>query len=258
MKKLLNDEFYCVVKNASLERKSGQMRLRYFILALMFLFCSNYNYAQEVPNAFDALQAWYDTNSEVKKFLHEEAERTHVKRRGLEPNMGIVSARCAVPLTSAWAPKDRGLREYTVTVSCAQSVNPSDSKGWSVDIPTVPMENIEIVRVGNPVYTAEQDNSGFISACREWRLSAKQVKTLFESSERYATEETPTNAFYWLPCEIRGALKSDGVEWNFVINAAATAVWYRDKKKIHWGCKERECSSLFLLTYDGMSAHTLE
>lgn len=235
------------------------MRLRYSIFSLLFLFSqAGHSYAQEDPRAFDTLQAWYDVNSEAKKFLREEAERTHVKRRGLEPNMDIVSSGCAVPLTSDWAPRDRGLGEYTVVVSCAQAANPSNSKGWSVTIPTVPMENIEIVRVGKPVYTAEQDDTGFISACREWSLSAKQVKTLFESSERYATSQVPMDTFYWLPCEIRGALKSDGIEWNFVINAAATAVWYRGKKKIYWGCKERECSSLFLLTYDGMSANALE
>lgn len=236
------------------------MRLPYSIFSLTFLFSlAGHGYAQEDSHTFDALQGWFDVNSEAKKFLREEAERTHVKRRGLEPDVETVSARCAAPLTSAWAPKDRGVSEYTVVVSCAQATNPSDSKGWSVNIQTAPMENIEIVRVGKPVYTAEPDGSGLpIDTCREWNLNAKQIKTLFESSERYARGETPRNDFYWLPCEIRGVLKSDGVEWNFTINAAAMAVWHRGKKEIHWGCKERECSSLFLLTYDGMSAHTLE
>ncbi|HBE6261958.1 TPA: hypothetical protein KMK45_003594 [Escherichia coli] len=203
------------------------------------------------------LQAWYDVNSESKRFLHEQAEKTAVKRRGLEVPVDAVSSRCAVPLVSTWVKNSKGEND-AVKVSCAKSTAP-DQKGWSVTVATAPLEHIEILKV---VRTTSAENDTLpANECKAWQqqLTKEDIKFIFENSAKYPGAYLPGDGYYSLPCTVEGVLKSDGKKWNFSINAAATAVWFNKKhESIAWGCDSRECSALFLMAYDAEAGDSFD
>lgn len=90
------------------------------------------------------------------------------------------------------------------------------------------------------------------SACLKWQLSTDDINKIFNISEKFYSHQRIVRDFYWLPCEISGKLIANGIEWSFIINSAATAVWENDNDVIYWGCSNVECESFFLLPYDGM------
>lgn len=225
------------------------MKSPYWLVSLTLLFThSAWSYP---PHPY---QSWYDVNSESKRFLHEEAEKTTVKRRGLEIAISDVGPRCAVPLVSSWVMDDKGEKTGSVKVSCAKSEAPTDEKGWSVMVATAPLEKIEILTVERPASVDGVDMTA--SECKEWQrgLTKQKIKYIFENSEKYPDSVLPYgDGYYYLPCIVEGELKSDGAKWHFSINAAATAVWTNDKNEnIAWGCDERGCSKLFILPYNAM------
>lgn len=114
-------------------------------------------------------------------------------------------------------------------------------------------DELRVVFVGKPEYTGEkvdESNDVFFKACQSWYLNKSQVKRIFLLSIRYESDSSIINDYYWLPCEIKGVLFYNDIQWEFVINAASTAVWRNDNGSIYWGCNKIECNSMFLLSPD--------
>jgi len=85
-------------------------------------------------------------------------------------------------------------------------------------------------------------------ACAAWRLSERQVAAFFAAGREYP--DGTHDAFYWLPCSIKGRLRAQGREWDFEINAAATATWSDGATVRRWGCTAKACEPLVLLMPD--------
>ncbi|QWP77651.1 hypothetical protein J5226_04360 [Lysobacter sp. K5869] len=85
-------------------------------------------------------------------------------------------------------------------------------------------------------------------ACAAWRLNERQVAAFFASGREYP--DGTHDAFYWLPCSIKGRLRAQGREWDFEINAAATATWTDGDTVRRWGCMAKACEPLVLLMPD--------
>ncbi|EBS7636600.1 hypothetical protein CDR68_23185 [Salmonella enterica] len=117
--------------------------------------------------------------------------------------------------------------------------------------------DISIGGVSKSIYTGTDDdktkNLPEYESCKDWSLTASQVKRIFDLSTKYPDNSVIVNDYYWLPCYIDGWLVVDGVRWDFSINAGATAQWHNDSGKIFMGCKKEECDSFFLLPYNAMS-----
>ncbi|EHM3444025.1 hypothetical protein K2B09_004627 [Salmonella enterica subsp. enterica] len=114
-------------------------------------------------------------------------------------------------------------------------------------------DELRIAFVGKAEYTGEkvdESNEIFFKACQSWHLNKNQVKRIFLLSIEYESDSSIINDYYWLPCEIKGVLFYNDIQWRFVINAASTAVWRSDNGSIYWGCNKRECNSMFLLPSD--------
>lgn len=86
-------------------------------------------------------------------------------------------------------------------------------------------------------------------ACKAWRLSEADVIKFFALAQEYP--DGLGDAYYWLPCSIKGRLIADGRAWEFEINAAATATWRDGDTYRRWGCSARACAPLALLMPDG-------
>lgn len=85
-------------------------------------------------------------------------------------------------------------------------------------------------------------------ACAAWRLDQRQVAAFFAAGREYP--DGTHDAFYWLPCSIKGRLRAQGREWDFEINAAATATWTDGDEVRRWGCTAKACEPLVLLMPD--------
>lgn len=113
--------------------------------------------------------------------------------------------------------------------------------------------NFEILAVESSKYLdGDYADKALKAACLKWQLSVDDINKIFDISERFSSHQRIVRDFYWLPCEISGKLISNGIEWSFIINSAATAVWENDNDVIYWGCSNVQCESFFLLPYDGM------
>lgn len=113
--------------------------------------------------------------------------------------------------------------------------------------------NIKILMLESSRYLDDgADDKLLRSACLKWQLSTDDINKIFNISEKFYSHQRIVRDFYWLPCEISGKLIANGIEWSFIINSAATAVWENDNDVIYWGCSNVECESFFLLPYDGM------
>lgn len=113
--------------------------------------------------------------------------------------------------------------------------------------------NIKILMLESSRYLDDGvDDKSLRSACLKWQLSTDDINKIFNISEKFYSHQRIVRDFYWLPCEIGGKLIANGIEWSFIINSAATAVWENDNDVIYWGCSNVECESFFLLPYDGM------
>lgn len=88
------------------------------------------------------------------------------------------------------------------------------------------------------------------AACRDWKLSNREVVEFFEYSDEYPS--LPYGQFYQLPCSISGSLQHGGVRWRYAIGAGGTAVWTREGQSRYWGCSDRQCEPLVLLLTDFM------
>lgn len=112
--------------------------------------------------------------------------------------------------------------------------------------------DIKIISLNPPLYTATgTEDVSLKQACNDWKITPDDVITLFNLSQKYSQQEI-LQGFYWLPCQITGKLEHNGTEWDFVINAAATAIWKNSQEVIYWGCTKAACEKMFLLPYDGM------
>ncbi len=89
-------------------------------------------------------------------------------------------------------------------------------------------------------------------ACADWTLDKAQVARFFALSREYTDREKPQRyaRFYDLPCTIEGELRTEGRQWTFRINAAATATWESGEQVRHWGCAVRDCAPLVLMMPD--------
>lgn len=85
-------------------------------------------------------------------------------------------------------------------------------------------------------------------ACAAWRLNPRQVAAFFAAGREYP--DGTHDAFYWLPCSIKGRLRAQEREWEFEINAAATATWTDGDTVRRWGCTAKACEPLVLLPPD--------
>ncbi|HAU8267811.1 TPA: hypothetical protein I8287_005572 [Kluyvera intermedia] len=113
--------------------------------------------------------------------------------------------------------------------------------------------NFEVLTVESSKYLdGDYADKALKDACLKWQLSVDNINKIFNISERFSSHQRIVRDFYWLPCEISGKLIANGIEWSFIINSAATAVWVNDNDVIYWGCSNMECESFFLLPYDGM------
>jgi len=86
-------------------------------------------------------------------------------------------------------------------------------------------------------------------ACKAWRLSKADAARFFALAQEYP--DGLGDAYYWLPCSIKGRLIADGRAWDFEINAAATATWHDGETYRRWGCSAAACAPMALLMPDG-------
>lgn len=87
------------------------------------------------------------------------------------------------------------------------------------------------------------------SYCKSWGLTAEQAQEFFKLSDEYL--EGRFQLFNWFPCNVTGVLESEGRQWQFFINQAATGVWRDGDTMRFWGCLDSECKSLNLVMPDG-------
>lgn len=121
--------------------------------------------------------------------------------------------------------------------ACAHAPPPGDGA------PTV--LRIDAARFDDP----QEREPALREACAAWRLDARQVAAFFAASREYP--DGLGDGFYWLPCTIQGRLRAQGREWDFKINAAATATWTDGDTVRRWGCTAKACEPLVLLMPDG-------
>lgn len=96
--------------------------------------------------------------------------------------------------------------------------------------------NIKILMLESSRYLDDgADDKLLRSACLKWQLSTDDINKIFNISEKFYSHQRIVRDFYWLPCEISGKLIANGIEWSFIINSAATAVWENDNDVIYWG-----------------------
>jgi hypothetical protein len=107
-----------------------------------------------------------------------------------------------------------------------------------------------VTRVDGAVFDAASGKDANLEpTCKAWNLSKQQVASFFAASREYP--DGTHDAFYWLPCSIKGRLSAQGKEWDFEINAAATATWRSGETIRQWGCDAKACESLVLMMPDG-------
>ncbi|MDN5780466.1 MAG: hypothetical protein L0H23_00345 [Luteimonas sp.] len=94
------------------------------------------------------------------------------------------------------------------------------------------------------------EGSPLESACRNWRLSDRDVARFFELSETYA--QSPYSAFYQVPCSISGKIEAEGKAWDFVIDGGGTATWSHGNETRYFGCSAKACEPLVLMPTDLM------
>ncbi|WP_242104107.1 MULTISPECIES: hypothetical protein [unclassified Lysobacter] len=107
----------------------------------------------------------------------------------------------------------------------------------------------EILEISAPVYDptgARGDGPRLEAECKRWSLTREQAGTFFRLSQPI-TGEQKHHEFYYLPCSIRGRLRSDGHSWDFEINAAATATWSSGNEVRTFGCSDPACEPLVLM-----------
>lgn len=107
-----------------------------------------------------------------------------------------------------------------------------------------------IVAVAGAEYSGPSGDA-LETACRNWRLSDRDVARFFELSERY--EESPYSAFYQVPCSISGRIEAEGEAWEFVIDGGGTAIWSHENETRYFGCSAQACESLVLMPTDLMN-----
>ncbi|MGO1068645.1 hypothetical protein [Lysobacter sp. CA199] len=96
---------------------------------------------------------------------------------------------------------------------------------------------------------ADARQASLAQACQAWSLKPDQAARYFRHAQEYP--DGTGDRFYWLPCSIKGRLLAAGREWEFEINAAATATWRSGDTLRRWGCSDRACRPLVLLMPDG-------
>lgn len=111
------------------------------------------------------------------------------------------------------------------------------------------LQSQEIIEVADAEYVGPPGDP-LEAACRDWRLSARQVATFFQLGQRY--EQRPYAAFYQVPCSISGKLRAEGKTWDFVIGGGGTAIWTHGEEERHFGCSADACEPLVLLPTDLM------
>ncbi len=78
----------------------------------------------------------FEIREEARAFVARENAAKGTKWEALEPNLKIFVPRCALPLKTKWASKDRGLSSPSVMVICEKTVADNHSKSeWNVLVP---------------------------------------------------------------------------------------------------------------------------
>ncbi|SFL08723.1 hypothetical protein SAMN04487938_3168 [Lysobacter sp. cf310] len=109
---------------------------------------------------------------------------------------------------------------------------------------------ITVTRVDRAVFDAASGKDPTLKPrCEAWTLNDKQVANYFAAAREYP--DGTHDAYYWLPCSIKGRLRAGGQDWEFEINAAATATWTRGDSVRKWGCDAKACEPLVLMMPDG-------
>lgn len=109
---------------------------------------------------------------------------------------------------------------------------------------------INVTRVDRAVFDAAAGKDPALKPnCEAWTLSDKQVASYFAAAREYP--DGTHDAYYWLPCSIKGSLRAGGQDWEFEINGAATATWTRGDTVRKWGCDAKACEPLVLMMPDG-------
>ncbi|RDZ26514.1 hypothetical protein [Lysobacter silvisoli] len=85
--------------------------------------------------------------------------------------------------------------------------------------------------------------------CEAWNLTPQQVERYFTAAREYP--DGTRDAYYWVPCSIKGRLRTQGQDWEFEINGASTATWTSGDTVRKWGCDAKVCESLVLMMPDG-------
>lgn len=111
---------------------------------------------------------------------------------------------------------------------------------------------ITVTSVQPAVYRPEAgrpEEPALAASCKAWTLTKQQVAEFFAASSEYP--DGTRDAFYWLPCSINGQLLAEGRQWEYQINAAATATWASGDRVRTWGCTAKACETLVLMMPDG-------
>lgn len=113
---------------------------------------------------------------------------------------------------------------------------------------------IVVESVGASIYVppaGKPGNPAVAASCQAWTLDRNEVARFFAASREYS--DGFGDAFYSLPCTIRGELRAEGRSWTYEINAAATATWTDGATVRRFGCADAACEPLVLLMPDGNS-----
>lgn len=120
----------------------------YSIFAIGWLYCGSSSFAATGKNVSEThtkqiarLKPYHLDQIQLaaKNFMALENQKNHSQWQVGEVNLKTFVPNCVVPLSAAWAPKDRVFRK-SVVVRCAKSVSKDVFKTWDVYLPVIKQE----------------------------------------------------------------------------------------------------------------------
>ena len=104
--------------------------------------------------------------------------------------------------------------------------------------------SIELVTVSKMI-DSNTVKAPYYNSCTSWTLSKAQIEFVFRKLQPMSSEMQYL-AFETLPCKIYGEVKINGTKYEYWLNAGATLTLKSDKMTFYYGCRNKQCSKLFL------------
>ncbi|MBI5371237.1 MAG: hypothetical protein HZA79_04320 [Sphingobacteriales bacterium] len=94
-------------------------------------------------------------------------------------------------------------------------------------------------------YTPAADDK-YDSLCMQWQLTKDQIKFIFLRSKKITPEEKQL-LYYYLPCEMQGELRCNGVIYRYRVNAASFIVLFNKDTAMYFGNEDKNMEKYFIL-----------